>query len=485
MIAANAAMTRRGGFSDDSGWEMWQDVSKMKWLVLKLLLIIPWLVFTAHPVKAADFVSGELLITYKEGMEPELSTAGQSKQKFEEITSRHRLQNSRRLTTPNRASILNRVDRLKFPQGAPLTLIKQELESLEHIEAVEYNYLVRFKRTPNDEYFPYQWGPVKVMLPQAWDIVTGYDQSVVAIIDSGVNYNHPDMPFSRIIKGPDYVNGDNDPMDDNGHGTMVAGVLMASTNNFTGMAGSMWQGRLMAIKVLDNQGFGEYTDMLMAVQYAIDNGAGVINISLGVPVNCSQATTLQSLINTAANAKIPVVAAAGNLDYDASAETPASCNQVITVGATDYYDARASYSNFGSVVDLAAPGGDGDDADKWILTLTLGSDYVMAGGTSFAAPLVSGAAAIIRGLNPNLGVKELRDLLVATGDPIATDKPVGPRLNTYKAVEAVAVAPTQAVLEFDLDGDGDTDFSDLILWLRDIVDSNIFAFNRLVAVFGK
>ena len=306
-------------------------------------------------------------------------------------------------------------------------------KSLPNVVSVEPNIILKTQVIPNDTNFPDQWHYSKIGLPQAWDITTGTN-NIVAVLDSGIDYNHIDLPASRIIKGHDYVNNDEDPMDDNGHGTFVSGIIGATTNNNLGVAGINWNVRLLVYKIVDSTGNGDTYSVIQAIVAAADYGAKVINLSVAGDAQCSTLPTLQNAINYANGKGTTIVTAAGNENVDASTITPASCNNVITVAATSIADLRASYSNYGSVIDIAAPGGDYVGTEAYIVS-TIPNNEISAGqGTSFAAPHVTGVVSLILSKNPSLTPQSIETMLKNSAVAITTDFYIGKRLNTYNAL---------------------------------------------------
>ncbi|MGE5041509.1 MAG: S8 family serine peptidase [Candidatus Levyibacteriota bacterium] len=323
--------------------------------------------------------------------------------------------------------------------------------SLPGVLSVEPVHYVFATATPNDTGYSQQWSLPKIQAPTAWDTTKGSDSVTVAVIDSGVDYNHPDLA-AHVIKGPDYFNNDNDPMDTCGHGTHVSGTIGAITNNGSGVAGINWDVKILGIKTMDliinpltgrEDCGGDDGVIAQAIQYAADNGAKVINMSLGGPGACT--STYQNPIDYAKSKGVTIVVAAGNDSVDAGNFAPADCQNVITVGATGPSDERASYSNYGSIVSIAAPGGNppGDSCSSATCILSTyiqgGQEgYASAAGTSMASPHVAGAAALLLSVNPNLTPDQVKSTLIDNADPINTDRPIGPRLNLAKAVAAVS-----------------------------------------------
>ncbi|MFE1244996.1 S8 family peptidase [Fictibacillus sp. NPDC058756] len=260
-----------------------------------------------------------------------------------------------------------------------------EYEMSGDVEYAEPNYTYHISWTPNDTYFSngVQWAPQKVSAQSAWDITRGSSSVKVAILDTGVDYNHPDLA-GGVIKGYDYVDNDWDPMDRHDHGTHAAGIAAATTNNARGIAGMAPNVMIYAVRVLDANGSGSLDDIANGIYHAVDNGAKVVSMSLGGP---SGSTSLQNAVNYATSKGAVVVAAAGNENTSAPSY-PAYYSGAIAVAATDRNDNRASFSNYGSWVDVAAPGVD-------IASTVRNGGYAYMSGTSMACPLVAGIAGLL------------------------------------------------------------------------------------------
>jgi subtilisin family serine protease len=309
--------------------------------------------------------------------------------------------------------------------------------------------------TPDDPYFSGidQWGLQRVgLLPQgtgdsAWDVETGKASDVVvAIIDSGIDFFHPDLSRETIwrnsgerlngedddgngyvddVIGWNFVDDDNNPWDLTGHGTHIAGIIAAATDNGEGIAGVNRGVKIMPLKALNFLGRGRSVAISEAIFYAVENNARVINLSLGGH-HVSEAERMA--IDYAAERDVLVVVAAGNEGADVADYGPADMENVITVGATGPDDRRAGFSNWGSAIDLVAPGTD-------ILSLRarrtdfilfsgvtgyvagsafVGPDnrYYLASGTSFSAPFVSGVASLVLARDPSFGATEVRRMLL-------------------------------------------------------------------------
>jgi hypothetical protein len=240
-------------------------------------------------------------------------------------------------------------------------------------------------RIPNDEFWAGQWSSVRTHSPEAWDLTTGSPQVTVAVVDTGVNAAAADLA-GKVLPGYDFVNGDADPRDDNGHGTAVAGIIAAQGDNSVGVAGFCWQCRILPLKVLGADGTGAWSAVASGILWAVDHGSRVINTSLGGPADD---LTVAAAAQYAQRNGVLVVAAAGN-DAGSILSYPADLPGVLSVGASDEKDELYSFSNSGAA--LAAPGEN----------LTTGSDdgYVSFVGTSSAAPVVSGIAGLAFAVAP-------------------------------------------------------------------------------------
>ena len=234
----------------------------------------------------------------------------------------------------------------------------------------------------NDPLYEQQWALPVIGAPEAWEnFPADAPKVIVAVIDSGICVDHPDLA-GRILDGWDYVENDAVPQDDFGHGCAVSGVIAANPNNGIGIVGVAPNAQIMPLRVLNAQGVGSYSDVATAIVFATDNGAQIINLSLG---GSSPSNTLENAVNYADLHGMIVVAAAGNTG--GSVLYPAAYEPVIAVGSVDPDLQRSTFSSYGPEIDLFAPGRD-------ILTTKSDSSYWLVSGTSFAAPHVSGIAAV-------------------------------------------------------------------------------------------
>jgi subtilisin family serine protease len=293
---------------------------------------------------------------------------------------------------------------------------------------------VRAESEPNDPSWNLQWSLRKIEADWAWNATVGSSDVLVAIIDSGIDYNHPDLAANYVGLGHDWINNDEDPMDDYNHGTKVAGIIAAQINNEVGIAG-LAQVKIMAEKVLDNNGEGHLDQLANGIKHATDQGAKIISMSLSVPENDS---LLYEAVKYAYGKGILLVAAAGNEASDAK-RYPAAYDEVIAVTATNESDQIYPFSNYGNWIELAAPGVDIFTTDLFDKNLPPDYQYYRWGtGTSFACPHVSGLAALLWSEFPNATRDWIRTRLRETADDLGApgfDNYYGyGRINARKAI---------------------------------------------------
>ncbi|MDB5098799.1 MAG: peptidase [Cyanobacteria bacterium RYN_339] len=265
---------------------------------------------------------------------------------------------------------------------------------------------------PNDEFYPMQYGLAQKNVAEAWKITMGDPNLIVGVVDTGIDYNHPDLK-DKVIKGTDFtfrpgwifhrkdVNG---PMDDNQHGTHCAGIIGATANNETGIAGVAPNVKLMAVKSLDAAGRGTEYDVMKGVAYAVTNGAKIVSLSLG---GTGTTSVERKFYEAAVQSGCLVVAAAGN-NGDALG-FPASYPGVLSVGASDSGGALAKFSNHDASMGVTAPG-------VGILSTVPGNSYEKMSGTSMAAPFVAGVAALVWSAHPDWTAQEVMDRIESTAD---------------------------------------------------------------------
>jgi subtilisin family serine protease len=301
----------------------------------------------------------------------------------------------------------------------------------------------------DDPYFTYQWGlhntrqsggkeDADIDAPEAWGVTTAVTDVMVAVIDTGVDYYHEELDDGRVRTDidKDYVNDDDDAMDDHSHGTHVAGIIAAETNNGVGIAGVMWQAQILPLKVLNSRGSGSSDDVASAIRYAADQGADVINLSLGSR-SCSD--TIADAVNYAYDRGVVIVAASGN--NGSSIGYPAKHGPVISVGATDHNDHRGYFSNFGDELDVVAPG-------VSVLSTVPNNGYDAFSGTSMASPYVAGVVGLLLSQRADLSNGQVREILRQSADDLGQggfDPHYGyGRVNAYQALQTVTPEEPEA-----------------------------------------
>ncbi len=330
-----------------------------------------------------------------------------------------------------KASYGNRYHVVKVKSGNVPKMVKLFSEN-PNIEYAEPNYVVQAYFTPNDEIFPFQWHLKQINCEKAWDISTGKGV-VVAVIDSGVSSGGSDGFNGNLIIGKNFIPFSRDPEDENGHGTHVAGTIAQATDNGIGTAGVAFDATILAVKVLGRFGFGSSSGVTDGIRWAADNGAHIINMSLGGP---DSSITMERAVNEAHNKGVVLIAAAGN-ESSSFIGFPAAYDNVIAVGSVRFDKKLSFFSNFGKKLDIVAPGGDtgidqnGDDVPDGIIQETFQPvgflrlreriwDFFLFQGTSQASPHVAGVAALILEQNPEFTPETVRDALQFSAKDLGT-----------------------------------------------------------------
>jgi subtilisin family serine protease len=424
-----------------------------------ILLFAVFTLLAATAQAADDFVADELLVSFQPGTRGAVADriraglGAKTVKVWSEINAEH----------------------WELPRGLGVDRAIQALAANPNVLFAEPNYLVHADAVPNDARRAETWAlhnlglgggmpDADIDAPEAWEVRHDASSVVVAVIDSGIDYDHPDLAgniwtnfgetgtdsqgrdmstngvdddgngYVDDIRGWDFINNDNNPFDDNGHGTHVAGTIGAVGNNEIGVAGVAWSVQLMPLKMLDANGFGSLSAVVSALSYAgkfVDaSGNQIVRISNN---SYSSGTTKSKTVeNVIKNFLGLVVASAGN-SSTTTIQYPAGYNlaNVLAVGATDRNDQLAPYSNYGAWVLVAAPGSD--------ILSTVPGGYGRKSGTSMAAPHVSGVAALLLAQNPGWAVTDLKAQIANTADvlPVLAGKvSSGGRLNARKALGA-------------------------------------------------
>lgn len=342
---------------------------------------------------------------------------------------------------------VNSTFKVRFDPGQMVEAAVSRLAAVGEVEVAEPNRYREACVIPNDPSYPQQWGLAKINCPVAWDRTTGSANVTVAVVDTGVDLNHPQLaplllPGRDLVDwgpnpGPpkpgwvfegDFAGVDNDPQDEVGHGTHVAGTISCLSNDGIGVAGVTWQCRLLPVRVLARvrntatgqvSGLGSSADIAAGIIWAADHGAQVVNLSLSGKVDT---TVERNAVAYAVSRGVVVVAAMGN-DGTGTPSYPAAYPDVIAVGAVNATDQRPFWSQYGSHIDVAAPGVN-------VLSTYWDDTYDVLQGTSMASPHVAGVAALILSCNSTIPAAQVGQIIRDTARPLR-DKPADPVPNDW------------------------------------------------------
>ena len=410
-----------------------------------------------------EFVPGELIVKFREeayicmSVSPDgiLCTDIPS---VDALNRKYQVDSAERIFKYDSVPSLSNVYKFTLPDDASIFSIVEEYNGDPSVEYAEPNYVYHFCNVPNDPYFSQQWAlnqlsDCDIDAPEAWDIETGSSDVIIAVVDSGVDYNHPDLMdnmwinedeildgndtdgngYIDDIRGWDFEDDDNDPMDEYGHGTHCSGIAAAVTNNSVGIAGVCWNCTIMPIKIGGTSGIPEDA-AANGIIYAADNGADIISMSWSGYFNSS---LIRDAVEYAYSEGVVPVAAAGNENTDIKLY-PAAYDEVIAVAATDNNDTRADFSTYGNWVDVAAPGVD-------IYSTMPDDSYDEKSGTSMACPHVAGLAGLLLSKNQSLTQDMIKTIISNAVDPVNSSEYIGKgRIN---AVEALKREPAIAILD--------------------------------------
>ena len=391
---------------------------------------------------------------------------------------------------------------VQLPKGISVEEAIARYKKNPDIELAEPDYRVSIETIPNDPGYSSLWGLGSISAPEAWNLTTGSPEVIVAVIDTGVDYNHTDLaaniwintdeiPDNGVdddgngyiddVRGWNFVAKNNDPMDNNNHGTHSAGTISAVGNNGIGVTGVAWDVKIMPLKFMDNSGNGYNSDAVDAILYANANGASIISNSWG---GSPYYSLLYDVIQQS-NAVVVCSAGNANQNDDLNPNYPASysCDNIITVAASDSSNNRAWFSNYGlTSVDVAAPGVDINSTMK-------GNSYGLMQGTSMATPHVAGIAALIKSENPTLTNLQIKQFIMNNVDPLPALSGItvtGGKVNAYKAVNAAhpMVAPAsitdlhnssyqQSWITWNWTDPSSSDFSKVLVYLDGVFQANV------------
>ncbi len=432
---------------------------------------------TPYTSSASAFVANQLIVKYKEASSPAELTDNNEKDAIAKLYAELGVSSQLQAYPSTDNPDLKEYYLLEFKAGSSLSLAKQTLSQLKEVETVDLNPVLSLQATQvagltNDLYSLYQWNLGKINIAPVWKAgYLGSDKVGIAILDSGLVFpqKHPDLPSNIIhVTKPDDYNQAAEfygtAQNDHVHGTVVTGIIGAIKDNHQGISGVSPMVQIYSYQVCRN----EECDSLAASQAleSIAQSPGkvkVVNLSLGAP---SQSTPsepvcpdwVQGPINDLTSKGILVVAGVGNGDFttgnrvgiDAKNFIPASCKGVLGVAATNANDQKASYSNYGSVAKISAPGGENEANGAILSTIPFGDipkdgqlgPYGKYFGTSMATPQVSAVAALLFSANPDLTVDKIKQCLTEGGDPVSNldpKQPIGPRLNAAGAFNTCGI----------------------------------------------
>jgi thermitase len=394
------------------------------------------------------YVPGELIIKFRES--PELSSMSLDLKNCNAKSSEIELEK----------------EKIYFSNDSDMEKIADYYSSLPNVEYAEPNYILHTFEVPNDPSYNLQWAIPNILADYEWNISKGNSSIIIAVLDTGVEYTHEDFgscvyedlitdSCEKFVGAYDFVNvldpdctdadctaADSDPMDNQGHGTHVAGIAGATTNNSKGIAGICPNCKIMPVRVgykcpTGSGGCLTIDNIEDGLIYAADNNADIISMSFGGPSNFS---SLYEAINYAYSKGVILVAAAGN-DGANIINYPAGYSNVISVAATTSLGNPAGYSNFGSWVDVAAPGSS-------IYSTMMGNSYEYLNGTSMATPVVSGVIGLIASATGNRNKIEVLESIENTGDLIDFSGFLIPKINAYSATLFLDRVSPNVTLDF-------------------------------------
>jgi len=396
------------------------------------------------------YVPGEIIVEFKNPVNTIFSNENIPStgiESLDNLNSKYSVSSMSNLGRNDKSSILRNHYKIEFSEKIDPIKVSKDYQKDQNIIYAEPNYIYKTCSIPNDPYFDFQWGLNQsndndIDAPEAWDIEKGSSDIVIAIIDSGVDYNHSDLSdniwinedeiidgtdsdgngYIDDIRGYDFVDKaynadpsedgleeDNDPMDNHGHGTHCAGIAAGVGNNGIGITGVSWNSKIMAVragyKATNGNGYFNLGAILLSISYAVDNGADIISMSFGGPL---YSYLQRNAFISATNRGVFLVAAAGN-EGSSERSYPAAYKEVLSVAATNEKDKRAYFSNYGDWVEVAAPGVN-------ICSTVPNNTYENYSGTSMACPCVAGLAALIKSKNNSLNPQKIREIINYSSD---------------------------------------------------------------------
>jgi subtilisin family serine protease len=376
-------------------------------------LFSPTVAQAAAPQGVPAFAAGRILVE---------STAGVADTDFDAVVGAHGGKSKGKLKRMNTHVV-------DVPVGSELEVV-EALRRNPHVKFAELDHLAYAGATTNDPLLSSEWHLTKISALNAWNTSNGAG-TIIAILDTGIDPTHPDLA-SQLVPGWNFYSNNADTSDVHGHGTAVAGAAAAASNNGTGVASVAWGARLMPVRIADANAYAYWSTVAQGLTWAADNGARVANISY---VGVAASSTVQSAAQYMRNKGGVVAVCAGN---NAKDEGIASTDTMIVVSATDSNDVKASWSSWGTFVDLAAPG-------QSIYTTSRGGSYAYWSGTSLATPVVAGVAALIKAKRPDFTAAQIESALFSSAVDLGAygrDSTFGfGRVNAEAALAATASLP--------------------------------------------
>ncbi len=400
--------------------------------------------------KAKSFVSGQVLVKFRSSLPLNMRRMALTAYQSETIT------------------IIPKVDiyQLKIPEDTSVEEMVFLMNMNPFIEYAEPNYIAHITVTPNDPLFNLQYAlsntgqiignvpgspqgkeSADIHAPSGWEEETGKDSVIIGFVDTGLDFDHPELKNKYVSRGKDFVNGDNDATDDHGHGTHIASIAAAETNNSIGIAGVAWNCKILPAKAMDTTGVGSYANIIDATRWLADNGAHIINLSIG---GDAASSALEDAMKYAYDLDVVLITAVGN-DSSGVLYPAAYDSYCLAVASTDYNDEHTIFSNTGPQVDVAAPGerilG---CVPTWYPAQIWGDfdidPYAYGYGTSSSCPQVAGLAALIKSLKPDLSNRDIMNVIRYSADDVnhnlfpGVDDYIGyGRVNIEKALRPIRI----------------------------------------------
>lgn len=418
-------------------------ITRTVYLLLALLLLLSYATGSATAAPADDdYIAGEVLVKLHAGTRLSPQAQPASTLAAPDRNVMQSLQTTLTNLDTYAADSLgptSQTYRLRFRQSIDAEEAAARLDAHPLVVFAEVNARRQMLRMPNDAHVDQQWALTNIQAFEAWDITTG-EGIPIAVVDTGVNADHPDLS-GNVSSGYNALADNDRSDDDNGHGTAVAGLIAARTDNDRGIAGMCWRCTIVPVKVLNSRGGGSDASVAQGIRWAANAGARVINMSLG---GSRQSQTLREAVEYAHSLGALLISASGN-ERQAGNRTsyPAAYDEVLAVGGTGNTDAVTGFSNTGDYVDIAAP-----SVGLW--TTTVDGEYGPPNGTSFSSPYVAGTAGLVFTLRPDVSHVDIKCILEASADdkgPPGKDPEYGwGRLNALRAVQ---LAQTYSGCPFD------------------------------------